>query len=240
MSPETVHALNAINQRFYRTRAAAFAAKRERSWPGFSLLVDRLASAPESVLDVGCGNGRFASILARRWPDAAYTGVDASEALLELAEARPDRPQRSRFERRDVVADPAQLPAAAFDLVVLLAVLHHVPSEARRAALLASLATRVAPGGVLALSVWRFGRFERFAKLEVPWANRGIDASEREPGDHLLSFGGDAATPRYCHDIGPEELERLLAPLPLKRDDTFLADGREGALNRYVVLRAER
>jgi SAM-dependent methyltransferase len=238
MSPETVHALNTINERFYRTRAAAFSATRERGWPGFTELADRVATAPETVLDAGCGNGRFGSVVARHWPHAGYTGLDCSEVLLRLAEERSDRPQRARFERADFIADPARLPAGAFDLVVLLAVLHHVPSEARRAALLAALASRVAPGGALALSIWRFGRFDRFAKLEVPWARSGVDPAEREPGDHLLSFGGDADVPRYCHDIGPAELKRLLAPLPLKHDETFLADGREGALNAYVVLRA--
>lgn len=238
MSPETFHALDAINERFYRTRAAAFSEKRERGWPGFTVLAERLGAPPRTVLDAGCGNGRFGSFLAKRWPSIAYTGIDRSEALLGLAASRTDRPRRARFEHGDFLADPSRLPASRFDLVALLAVLHHVPGEARRAALLSGLASRVAPGGVLVLSVWRFGCFERFARLEVPWERSGVDASEREPGDRLLGFGGDAGTPRYCHDIRPEELERLLAPLPLTLEDTFLADGREAALNAYVVLRA--
>src|SRR5690242_16973610 len=36
------------------------------------------------VLDVGCGKGRFARVLAERYASAALTGFDLSEAMLHF------------------------------------------------------------------------------------------------------------------------------------------------------------
>ena len=75
MTPDTVRALRAINERFYRTNAELFASKRTRPWPGMEQLIETLPTAPRRVLDVGCGHGRFAAHLATRHPQAEYTGV---------------------------------------------------------------------------------------------------------------------------------------------------------------------
>src|SRR5579862_3559703 len=36
----------------------------------------------KSVLDVGCGKGRFARVLRERFPDSAIVGFDLAEAML--------------------------------------------------------------------------------------------------------------------------------------------------------------
>ena len=41
---------------------------------------------------------------------------------------------------------------------------------------------------------------------------------------------------RYCHFLDEEEIDRLLAAAALPCLDRFTADGREGALNDYLVL----
>ena len=60
-------------------------------------------------------------------------------------------------------------------------------------------------------------------------------AAVSKPRIHAFGTGG---TPRYCHHTDEAESERLTAALPLVRADHYLADGREGTLNRYVLLRA--
>ena len=51
----------------------------------WTLLVEEVA--PERVLDVGCGTGTFALVLAAR--GLAVTGVDPAAASLEVARAKP-------------------------------------------------------------------------------------------------------------------------------------------------------
>lgn len=80
------------------------------------------------VLEVGCGVGTDAINFARR--GARYTGVDLTEASIELV--------RRRFELEGLpanlrVADAEELPFAddSFDLVYSHGVLHHTPDTQR-------------------------------------------------------------------------------------------------------------
>jgi SAM-dependent methyltransferase len=242
MDENTTRALVAVNREFYGARAAAFDASRDAPWPGWSRVLEHVTADAPRVLDVGCGNGRFAAFLAESGVRARYLGIDGSDAL--LAAARRRQIPGAHFHRAEFAAeDGADLPTGRFDLVAVFGLLHHIPGEARRRALLEALARRLAPGGVLALAFWRFGDFARFRTRVLPpsaWRSLPggpIDPEHLESGDHLLPFGA-GGTPRYCHHTDEAESERLTAALPLVRADHYLADGREGTLNRYVLLRA--
>ena len=80
MNPSTARALNRINRRFYAEIADAFSATRRDPWPGWKRAVDKLqptSGRGPRVLDLGCGNGRFASYLETEWgPDFDYRGID--------------------------------------------------------------------------------------------------------------------------------------------------------------------
>lgn len=251
MDDATARALNALNLALYRDRAAEWSAVRARPWRGFARVAAELSALPHSrlrVLDVGCGNGRLgpalAEALAARGATLEYVGVDASEPLLALARLRA--PQGARFAAADFVAKPpdAALPPGPFELVALFGVLHAIPGHTRRHALLAAAAARTAPGGLLALTRWRFAECaERRARI-VPWeradarAAAPIDPRQLEPGDHLLSFGAKGAL-RYCHAIDAEELAALLGGLPLVQVANWFDDGRDRSENHYVLLRRE-
>lgn len=89
------------------------------------------------VLDVGCGDGWTARLLAPR--SRSYVGVDRSQKLVEVARRRA---QGARFER----ADAHELPFAdaSFDAVLLL----HVLTYAERPEAVVAEAGRVLrPGG---------------------------------------------------------------------------------------------
>jgi tRNA (uracil-5-)-methyltransferase TRM9 len=238
MSPETILALNEINRRFYRTSAEAFSASRDYPWLGWERIVGGLPEPPRSVLDVGCGNGRFGVYLAA-WlgGEFSYLGLDASAELLALARRQTGLPADTTLVQRDLVADPSAeaLPAGRHPLVAVFGLLHHVPSFDRRRELLGALADRLEPGGRLAVSVWRFGAFERFRHKRVPF-EPPVDTADLEPGDALLSFGEEPGAVRYCHFLDGEEIDRLVAAAALPCLDRFSADGREGALNDYLVL----
>lgn len=91
--PATAAALARLNRDFYRRHGAAFSRTRQAPWPGWERLAGLLEQSDAarhgrlSILDLGCGNGRFARFLARRLSARCdYLGVDASLPL--LAEAR--------------------------------------------------------------------------------------------------------------------------------------------------------
>ena len=82
----------------------------------------------QRVLDVGCGEGSNAVLLARRGADV--TGVDISPRCVELADARAranNVAERTRFYCSPL--ELADLPERAFDVIWVDGVLHHVIPE---------------------------------------------------------------------------------------------------------------
>ncbi|MAE97071.1 MAG: hypothetical protein CL910_20665 [Deltaproteobacteria bacterium] len=198
-------------------------------------LVRELPAPPATVLDVGCGHGRMAALLASHFRGLRFTGVDASAALLERARAREDVPSHASWLPLDIQEDPEALPTGPFDLVTLIAVIHHVPGEERRAALLRSLASRVAPGGVLALAFWReVGDAE---KRRIPWSRADLCDEDVEPGDRLTTFDGDPDRMRYAHFASDEELARVEAAPGLPLHGRYVDDGPDDDANAYFLWR---
>lgn len=92
---------------------------------------------PTSALEVGCGQGAFAAALTGR--GIAVTAVDQSERMVELTAARGVSARR---------ADVQSLPFGdgAFDVVIAIYMLYHVPDLPRA---LSEIARVLRPEGVL-------------------------------------------------------------------------------------------
>src|SRR3990172_2483684 len=113
MDDSTIRRLNDINRRFYEVTADEFDQTRGAFWPGWEELLAYLKHEPGaeafSVLDVGCGNGRFGVFLSERLGRRIdYHGVDSNPALLAHArQALESLPGvRLKLEERDVVMSP--------------------------------------------------------------------------------------------------------------------------------------
>jgi SAM-dependent methyltransferase len=236
MTPETARALARINAEFYLRHARLFASKRDRAWPGMRRVLDELPTPPRSVLDVGCGHGRFAQLLRERGIAPRYQGVDASAELLALARERSDLVAGAELAQLDVIEHANALPTGPFDLIAVFGVIHHVPSEPARAALLQALAARLASGGTLAVAFWRTTADEDTAK-RVPWESAGVDARDLEPGDRLLRFDTDASMFRFSHFADEPELARLARAPGLPLVLRFDSDGSGGIANAYLLWR---
>jgi SAM-dependent methyltransferase len=237
----TALALNALNQLFYTDSAALFDETRRAPWPGWREILPLFRERPvATILDVGCGNGRLARFLTTELgAPFLYFGIDASAPLLSAAANAVEGLTGARLLRGDLVLEPPErvLPDGPFDCVVAFGLLHHIPGEARRRALIRALARRVAPGGILALAFWDFAGEPRFAAKALSGALLAEVADDLEPGDHLLRWGAEGSVRlRYCHHADEAEQTRLLAGLPLQPRLSFASDGRSGRLNRYRVL----
>jgi len=113
--------------------------------PGFEELEDAVATATDDlpardVLELGTGTGETAVRVLARHPDARWTGIDASEAM--LVRARERLPEAELLVRR--LEDP--LPAGPFDLVVSVLAVHHLDGAGKRD-LFARVAAVLGPGG---------------------------------------------------------------------------------------------
>lgn len=93
MRMSTARRLNQLNALFYERETAAFSATRRGYWPGW----DRCLSQVEPglgfrVLDVACGNVRFARYLAEKCPQVpfAYRAVDNNRELARVFEPPGD------------------------------------------------------------------------------------------------------------------------------------------------------
>jgi 2-polyprenyl-3-methyl-5-hydroxy-6-metoxy-1,4-benzoquinol methylase len=106
-------------------------------------------AAGARVLDVGCGVGRWSSLLAAR--GALVTGVDLSPTMIDHAHRRADA-SGVAAHCRFLVQDLAQLDAGGtFDLVLGVTVLQHIlDPEALRAAV-QRMSDHLAPGGRMVL-----------------------------------------------------------------------------------------
>lgn len=98
------------------------------------------------LLDMGCGTGRFLTFVKDNYPRLRVTALDLSPHYLEEARAR-----LARWRGVDAVRAPAErtnLPAAGFDAITCIYLLHELPAPIRRQ--VAAEAYRLLkPGGAL-------------------------------------------------------------------------------------------
>lgn len=103
--------------------------------------------AGKTVLEVGCGAGRFTEVLLEA--GARLTAVDATRAIDACRETIGER-HDVRLAQADVYALP--FPPAGFDFVFCYGVIQHTPDPR---ATLAALVRQLKPGGRLALDSYR-------------------------------------------------------------------------------------
>ena len=177
----------------------------------FVELVARIgASAPGSVVDLGCGPGNLTSLLRERWPDADVSGLDSSPEMVDKARAVDPS---IAFEVADLRTWASE--AEPVDVLVSNAALQWVPDHLD---LLPNLVGRVRPGGWLAFQVP--GNFEepshtirRDLAVEAPYAEHTRDVavpSSHDPVVYLEALAGlgcivDAWETTYLHVLtGPD------------------------------------
>jgi ubiquinone/menaquinone biosynthesis C-methylase UbiE len=207
-------------RRTYDRIATHFATTREYPWPEVeSFLEDREGSVG---LDVGCGNGRHAELLADRTD--TVVALDVSRSVLETARSRA----RDRaFDVALVQGDAVALPIATdgVDLAVSIATIHHLPSRSGRRDSLAELARVLSPDGTALVSAWSTAhdRFDASADDET-----GFDT------DLEWTLPDGETIDRYYHIYAPAEFEADLEAGGLAIESSFVSSG-----NCYAVVRPE-
>lgn len=220
-----------LNTDFYARFAAPFASSRSAPQPGFSQLLDDLPGRPLSVLDVGCGNGRFGRFLHDVELLNIYVGVDITPAFLEqIVEFKGE------LYVRDISLPGSLQGLERFDLVACLATLQHIPGHLNRLRLLQEMAAHLEPSGLLVLSNWQFLGSPRQRRKIRPWSSVGIGQSQLELNDYLLSWERGGSGVRYVAHLDAEATGKMAETIGLHVVKQFSSDGREGNLNLYTIL----
>lgn len=111
----------------------------------------------ESVLDVACGNGMHAMILARMGADV--TAADISQAMLDQARARADAAALDVRWLNCAMQDIAGQVAGPFDAILCLGnSLPHLLEPAQLAQTMTGFARLLAPRGVVVLQLLNYAR----------------------------------------------------------------------------------
>lgn len=180
-----LHKLNPVRLEYIRDRI-------DQHWQvdehGFRPLQGRTA------LDVGCGAGLLAEPLARL--GAKVTAIDAAPELVDVARNHAAGTGLAIDYRAMAVEDLI----GTFDLVTAMEVVEHVADPK---AFLASLATRLAPGGLLILSTPNRTAWSRLLTITL-----------------AEGFGQiPKGTHNYEDFITPAEMTAMLADVGLAVDD---------------------
>ena len=230
--------LLALNREFYERFASSFSGTRFGPQPGWHRIIPYFPKRC-AVLDLGCGNGRFAIFLDQHLEQVRYVGLEGSKALLTIAreQTRGLAHVQAACFQTDLSAPEWHRRSGQFDVVTALAVLHHIPGFEARAEFVREAGRCMKPEGTLILSTWRFTHNPRMRRKLLPWAAAGLSEADVEPGDYLLDWKKDGGGMRYAHELDEAEVQELAARAGLRVVEQFVADGRERDLSLYSILR---
>ncbi|WP_257297524.1 class I SAM-dependent methyltransferase [Haloarchaeobius sp. FL176] len=201
----------------YDRIADHFAKTREYAWPEVESFLENQEGAVG--LDLGCGNGRHAELLAARCDHVV--GLDISGGLLATAR---ERARERGFDVELVQADAARLPVAtgSVDLAVYVATLHHLPNREARRRSLDELARVLSPDGTALVSAWSTAhdRFDREVGFDttVDW-----------------TLPGGETVPRFYHVYSPAEFDEDLAA-----SDLGIVSSRVSSGNCYATVTEQK
>jgi len=197
----------------YDRIAREFSRTREHPWPEVESFLD--GRTARTALDLGCGNGRHAELLADRAD--RVVALDASRTVLSVARERAiDRDWSADLLQSDAAALP--LADGAVDLAVYVATLHHLPSRESRVGSLDELARVLSAAGSALVSAWST-EHDRFDRSE------GFDAEL----DWTLPDGKTVG--RFYHVYDPDEFDDDLAASDLSVRSSVVSSG-----NCYAVV----
>ena len=192
MNTDSLFQLAHVKQHFGRAaeRYAASAALQKEVEARLLELADYLPAEPQRVLDLGCGPGRGAGLLKKRWPKAELIAMDLALPMLQQV------PKHTRFWRpvKRVCGNAMQLPFKdnSFDFIfssLCLQWAHPLPEA------LQEIRRVLRPDGMLAFST--FGPDTLIEKPIWPSA-KPLRCRRSPPSSRLVMACRAAAFTKTC------------------------------------------
>lgn len=190
------------NKEYYDLFGKSFSTSRHRMrWPEIDL-VRPFIQSDDSVLDLGCGNGRLLDHIDI--PPTHYLGIDFSEEL--IAQARRLHPQHTfvvhDITHLDTLVDSGRIARRSFAVVCMIAALHHLDKH-DHLAVLKSIHALLKNEGILFMTNWNVYRDPPLKKTNVVRTADHIDW-------HIPAEANRVAAQRVYYGFTCEELDDLL------------------------------
>jgi len=213
----------------YTTQAEEFSKTRTAPWSGWLELVKKGFIKPNnsySILDLGCGNGRFLKFVKESAKVENYLGVDYSTLLLSQAKLAG-----GKVLKLDLDNTSWQIPKPEiendFNFIAAFGIQHHLSSFEIRKYFLQQIAQNLSTDGLAIITYWQFLDYDRYKNKITPL---------KTENDYQMSFGSNQNA-RFCHYTSQAEIEKLEENSGLELIETFKADGRDNTENIYRIYK---
>jgi 2-polyprenyl-3-methyl-5-hydroxy-6-metoxy-1,4-benzoquinol methylase len=203
MKAQEIKKLLKVVQDNYQEIAPEFDLTRKKPiWPELLKRVSEVKDG-DNILDVGCGNGRL--LEAFKDKKINYLGIDNSENLIALAQKNyPD----NKFFVGNIL-DLNELEEK-YNLVISVAVLHHLPSFDLRLHAILQMLSVTKDGSTVIFSVWRLWNNQKYRPLLLQNIWKKITFRYNlEIGDLLFPWK-KGTSQRYYYAFTKRELKRLI------------------------------
>jgi len=202
MRNKTAKELLAKVKKDYSKISTEFNITRKRDWKEFLTILPFIKNK-ETLVDLGCGNGRFTEFLKNHKKHVNYIGIDNNKELLGKAKENFG----AKFQEGDLLK--TGLPSNSVDHIISIAAFHHIPSKKLRIKSLREINRTLKQNGTFSLTVWNL--FQPKYKKYI-WRSRL---------KHILSFGkydsrdtfipwGKTGVKRYYYAFTKNEIKNLL------------------------------
>lgn len=113
-------------------------------------LLSKIAEKPpESLIDIGCGDGRLTREIFFNFPGIKIHGVDYSERAINLAKSMNHDAQSINFKLLDITKT---VPTEKYESAVLMEVFEHIPLD-KAIKFISGVHSTIKRGGILYLTV---------------------------------------------------------------------------------------
>ncbi len=204
----------------YDAFATTFSNSRKNlHWPELEYIIaDMKQRGCISVLDVGCGNGRFIEQITNyELRITNYLGIDSSEGMIR--EARKLHPDH-HFEViwMQELWNSSQFPvlSSQFNCLLFLASFHHLTTRQERIQVLQESKKLLTPNGCIYMTNWNLRDQERY------------EASHRWDGEYDIKIGEFS---RYYHGFTQGELAGLFDEAGYQVVENRIFDGGRNLLS---------
>lgn len=220
--------LNVVKSNYEKITQDFSATRQKLRWPDMETFVEKV-TANQTVLDVGCGDGRLLASLKNGF--AKYVGVEPSLGLAKIASDKiGDR------KGEIIIGDILNLDKVVndkFDWVFCIAVLHHVPGKRLQVGALEQLKGRLNDNGRVVLSVWRMWNWPKLRTEIIKQAIRKmLGRNKMDFGDILFDWKKGEHSLRYYHFFTERGLRKII-----KKSGLVVEHWERGSKNHYIILK---